>query len=201
MNTPNKLSILRICLVPVMMFFYLQNFFNYGKVIALCIFIIAALTDMLDGQIARKHNMVTDLGKLLDPIADKILVLAGLLLITVDGTIPAPYGVIISVIIIGRDLLISAFRQIAASKNFVMAADKWGKIKAIVTYVAVPMGFLLAHFYQMGYFVNLVSKFTGYDFFRIVTYVVLGIATVLTVASAVNYIVKNKKILTNGKND
>ncbi|MBQ3494723.1 MAG: CDP-alcohol phosphatidyltransferase family protein, partial [Clostridia bacterium] len=103
MNTPNKLSILRMLMIPVVMFFYLENFFPYGKIVAAVVFVLAALTDMLDGYIARKYNLVTDLGKLLDTNADKILVLAGLLMIVCDGTVIAPWGVIIAVIILGRD--------------------------------------------------------------------------------------------------
>jgi len=87
MNLPNKLSLLRIFLIPVMLFFYLADFVPYGKVIALAVFIIAAFTDFLDGKIARKHNLVTNLGKLLDPIADKLLVMSGLLLVVIDYTI------------------------------------------------------------------------------------------------------------------
>ena len=100
MNLPNKLSLLRIILIPFMLFFYLATFVPYGKIIALAIFIIAALTDMLDGKIARKYNLVTNLGKLLDPIADKLLVMSALLLVVVDYTIPHPYGVIIAITII-----------------------------------------------------------------------------------------------------
>lgn len=189
MNTPNKLSLLRIFLVPVMMFFYLETLFPYGKVVAIAVFIFAALTDMIDGYIARKYNLVTDLGKLLDTNADKILVLAALLMIVCDGTVVAPWGVIVATIIIGRDMIISAFRQIAASKNFVMAADKWGKIKAIITYVALPMFFLLAFLKEMAIVGTVVYVF------EIVCYVLLGIATIFTIFSAVNYIVKNRSVI------
>jgi len=186
MNLPNKLSILRIILVPLMVFFYLATFIPGGKIIALVIFILAALTDMLDGQIARKYNLVTDLGKLLDPIADKLLVLGALLLVIVDGTIPNPYGVIGALIVIGRDFIVSALRQVAASKNVVLAADKWGKIKAIVLDVALPMLMLLSHF---SIDLNMYGGFT--DALRIACYVLFGLGTVLTVYSGVNYLVKN----------
>ena len=195
MNLPNQLSILRIILIPIMMFFYLETFFPYGKIVALAIFIIAILTDTLDGYIARKYNLVTDLGKLLDTNADKILILAGLLLVVCDGTIIPPVGVIISVIIIGRDMIISAFRQIAASKNFVMAADKLGKIKAIITDIAVLMFFLLAFLKE--------QLITGlfYDIVKITSYSLMGIAVVLTIVSAINYIVKNRGVLKEEKKD
>lgn len=189
MNLPNKLSILRICFIPFVMFFYLQNFWTWGKIVAVALFIIAAFTDMLDGYIARKYNMVTDLGKLLDTNADKILVLAALLLIICDGTIAAPWGVIVAVIIIGRDMVISAFRQIAASKNFVMAADKIGKIKAILTDISMVMFMLLAYFNQIELNANFVNVYS------IVCYVFIGISVVLTIWSMLNYMIKNRKVL------
>ena len=189
MNLPNKLSILRICFIPFVMFFYLQNFWQWGKIVAVVLFVLAVLTDTLDGYIARKYNMVTDLGKLLDTNADKILVLSALLLIICDNTLPSPYGVIVATIIIGRDMVISAFRQIAATKNFVMAADKLGKIKAIFTDISMIMFMLLAYFYQ----IELNATFT--NVFAICCYVMIGISVVLTIWSMLNYMIKNRKVL------
>ncbi len=190
MNIPNKLSMLRIILIPFMLFFYLANFVPYGKIIAIAIFIVAAFTDMLDGHIARKYNLVTNLGKLLDPIADKLLVVSALLLVVVDYTIPRPYGVIVAIIIIGRELLISAFRQIAASKNFVMAADKLGKIKTITQDIALPLLFLIS------FLTNNVSINSNVLFvIQIIGYILIGIATLLTIISGANYLIKNKEVL------
>lgn len=190
MNIPNKLSMLRIILIPFMLFFYLANFVPYGKIIAIAIFIVAAFTDMLDGHIARKYNLVTNLGKLLDPIADKLLVVSALLLVVVDYTIPRPYGVIVAIIIIGRELLISAFRQIAASKNFVMAADKLGKIKTITQDIALPLLFLIS------FLTNNVSINSNMLFvIQIIGYILIGIATLLTIISGANYLIKNKEVL------
>ena len=190
MNIPNKLSMLRIILIPFMLFFYLANFVPYGKIIAIAIFIVAAFTDMLDGHIARKYNLVTNLGKLLDPIADKLLVMSALLLVVVDYTIPRPYGVIVAIIIIGRELLISAFRQIAASKNFVMAADKLGKIKTITQDIALPLLFLIS------FLTNNVSINSNVLFvIQIIGYILIGIATLLTIISGANYLIKNKEVL------
>ena len=189
MNLPNKLSILRICFIPFVMFFYMQNFWQWGKIVAVVLFVLAVLTDTLDGYIARKYNMVTDLGKLLDTNADKILVLSALLLIICDNTLPAPYGVIVATIIIGRDMVISAFRQIAATKNFVMAADKLGKIKAIFTDISMIMFMLLAYFYQ----IELSATFT--NIFAICSYVMIGISVVLTIWSMLNYMIKNRRVL------
>lgn len=190
MNIPNKLSMLRIILIPFMLFFYLANFVPYGKIIAIAIFIVAAFTDMLDGHIARKYNLVTNLGKLLDPIADKLLVVSALLLVVVDYTIPRPYGVIVAIIIIGRELLISAFRQIAASKNFVMAADKLGKIKTITQDIALPLLFLIS------FLTNNVSINSNVLFvIQIIGYILISIATLLTIISGANYLIKNKEVL------
>lgn len=190
MNIPNKLSMLRIILIPFMLFFYLANFVPYGKIIAIAIFIVAAFTDMLDGHIARKYNLVTNLGKLLDPIADKLLVVSALLLVVVDYTIPRPYGVIVAIIIIGRELLISAFRQIAASKNFVMSADKLGKIKTITQDIALPLLFLIS------FLTNNVSINSNVLFvIQIIGYILIGIATLLTIISGANYLIKNKEVL------
>lgn len=188
MNLPNKITIVRIILIPFMIFFYLASFIpdGWGKIVALIIFVVAALTDMLDGQIARKRNLVTDLGKFLDPIADKLLVTSALLLVLCDLTVPAPYGVIAGIIIIGRELIISAFRQVAATKNFVMAADWFGKIKAIVQDVSIPALFLLSYFYTSG-----VVTGTGLFVFEIINWVLLGLATLLTILSGINYLVKN----------
>ncbi len=189
MNLPNKLSILRICFIPFVMFFYLQEFWAWGKIVATVLFVLAVLTDTLDGYIARKYNMVTDLGKLLDTNADKILVLSALLMVTCDNTIIAPYGVIVATIIIGRDMIISAFRQIAASKNFVMAADKLGKIKAIFTDIAMVMFMLLSYF-------NIIEINQTFVYvYSICSYVILGIAVILTIWSMLNYIIKNRKVI------
>ena len=190
MNLPNKLSLARIILIPFFIFFYLAEFIPFGKILAIVIFIIASITDMLDGKIARKYNLVTNLGKLLDPIADKLLVTSGLLLVVVDYTIPHPIGVIIAIIIIGRELLISAFRQIAATKNFVMAADIYGKMKTVTQVIALPLLFLLSYLtynVTINEIVLLVVK--------ILAFTMIGIATVLTILSGANYIIKNKEVL------
>ncbi len=196
MNLPNKISLVRIFLIPVMIFFYLADFVPYGKIVALAIFIIACCTDFIDGMIARKYNMVTDLGKFLDPIADKILMMSALLLVVCDLVIYPPYGVLVAIIIIGRELIISAFRQVAATKNFVMSADKWGKIKTIFQDIAIAMLIFLALIFQY----NLFSEQFVYVF-QIISYCFLGIATLLTVVSGINYIVKNWKVLKEDKGE
>ena len=139
LNLPNKITLSRIFLTLVMIFFFLADFIPYGKLVAVIIFIVAACTDFVDGHIARKYNLVTNLGKLLDPIADKLLVMSALIMVIAENIIPAPYGVLVGIIIIGRDFIIGALRQVAAASGKVLAADKWGKIKAAILDVAVPM--------------------------------------------------------------
>lgn len=194
MNLPNKITLVRMILIPFFLFFYLADFVPYGKLIATGILIIACITDAVDGYIARKYNMVTDLGKLLDPVADKAFSMSAMLLLVADGTLPAPYGVIIAIIFIIRDFLISGLRQIAASKNFVLAADFWGKIKSIILDIALPLLFVLAYLQK-----DLNYNLTGFVLaYAIVCYSLIGISTFLTIYSGINYLVKNRKVLHEG---
>ena len=188
MNLPNKLTTLRIILIPFVMFFYLASFIPHGigKIVALVIFIVAALTDLLDGKIARKYNLVTDLGKFLDPIADKLLTAAVLFMLMADGTLPAPWGVIVVTIIIAREFMVSALRLIAASKGTVLAADIWGKAKTMVQMIAIPICMIIPFVMELGAANWLVLTI------QIVGWSALGIATVLTIVSGANYLIKNK---------
>ncbi len=191
MNLPNKITLLRIILIPFFIFFYLASFIPYGKIIATVILILACITDAVDGYIARKYNMVTDLGKLMDPIADKAFSVSALLLLVADQTILAPYGVIIAIIILIRDFTVSGLRQIAASKNFVLAADIWGKIKSIILDIALPLFFILSYLIN-----DLGLEMKGFVlYYAIFSYSLLVIATLLTVYSGINYLVKNRQVL------
>ena len=196
MNLPNKLTVLRMVLIPFVMFFYLATFIPHGigKIVALVIFIVAALTDLLDGKIARKHNLVTNLGKFLDPIADKILTASVLFMIMADGTIPAPYGVIIVTIIIAREFMVSALRLIAASQGTVLAADIWGKAKTMVQMIAIPICMLIPFLIELGgvpSWLILTVQIVGWSS--------IGVATLLTVISGVNYLVKNRQCFKDSK--
>ncbi len=197
MNLPNKLTVLRMVLIPFVMFFYLASFIPHGigKLVALAIFIIAALTDLLDGKIARKHNLVTNLGKFLDPIADKILTASVLFMIIADGTIPAPWGVIIVTIIIAREFMVSALRLIAASQGKVLAADIWGKAKTMVQMIAIPICMVLAFILTCGWSVPNWLALT----IEVISFASIGLATVLTVVSGVNYLVKNRSCFKESK--
>ena len=196
MNLPNRITLVRIFLIPIMVFLYLASFIPYGKLIALAVFILAACTDFLDGMIARKYGLVTNLGKFLDPIADKLLTASALLLVVCDMTLPPPYGVIVAIIILGRELIISAYRQVAATKNFVMAADKWGKVKTIFQDIALPALMVLSLIYQYSWFSQ-----TFVFVFEIICYSLIGIATLLTIISGCNYIIKNFNVLKEEKGE
>lgn len=191
MNLPNTLSLIRIIMVPFLIFFYLASFIPCGKVIAIVLFFIAALTDLLDGKIARKYNLVTDLGKLLDPIADKILVLSALLLVVFDNTVVAPFGVLCAIIIIARDYVVDALRQISASKGVVIPADKWGKFKTILLDIALPL--LMLYSYLKNYSLGLDNAIIMG--FGIVAQAIFVLAVLLTILSGINYIVKNRTLL------
>ena len=199
MNTPNKLSLLRIILVPFMMFFFLATFMDpWGKFVAVALFIVAALTDMLDGKIARKTGQVTDLGKLLDPIADKLLYNIGFLLIVCSGVIPFyPCGIIAFAILLFRDFIIDGLRQIAATKGVVIQAFWSGKIKAVLQDIHIPMFMVLAATRMFeGDFWNIFNTILMY-----VAFAVLVAATIVTIWSACDYIFRSKDIVfANAKN-
>ena len=198
MNLPNKLSLMRICLVPLFVAAYFLPYF-WGAFVAVGLFLLAAATDFLDGYIARKYNMVTDLGKLLDPIADKILVCAALFCVVATNPLQYLYeawavnfGAILlatgATVIISRELLISAVRQIAASKGVVVQANVFGKIKTIFQDVSLPMLVVLNS-----------AVFEGT--FRVVWWwasvAMFAVAVILTILSGVIYLVQNKKVFSN----
>lgn len=196
MNLPNKISLTRICMIPVfVLVFFLDGIlpFNYG--IAAIIFAVAAFTDFLDGHIARSRGLVTNLGKFLDPIADKVLVAtAMILLLTMKNSLFAVYKGIenplyiitaISIcVILARELIISAFRQIAAANGIVMAAEKLGKYKTVCQDVSIFVLILSADITGTA---GTVVAWVGFALFMA--------ATVLTVWSGISYVVKNKQVL------
>ena len=178
MNLPNKLTTLRVIMIPFFVFFLLwQNGENYTfRMIALALFIIASLTDLLDGKIARKYNLVTNFGKFLDPLADKLLVCSALICLIELNALPAW----MVIIIISREFIISGFRLIASDNGVVIAASYWGKFKTT---------------FQMVSVVLLILDIPALAF---VTTICVWIALVLTIVSLVDYIYKNHKILTEG---
>ena len=175
MNLPNKLTIMRVILIPFFVFFLLSPYFPaYGNYIAVAIFIVASLTDMLDGKIARKYNLVTNFGKFMDPLADKLLVCSAMIcLIELDRL--AAW--------IAREFIISGFRLVASDNGVVIAASYWGKFK---TTFQMLMVIVLILDIQM-------------PFFQILGTVLTYVALILTVVSLIDYIVKNKDVLKDQK--
>lgn len=187
MNLPNKLSILRLVMIPVFTAVYFIPQIPFNFLISAILFVLAAFTDFLDGYIARKYNLVTNLGKFLDPIADKVLVSTALIimLVPVGGVSIMPEFMAICVaIILARELVVSGFRMVAASKGSVIAADLSGKIKTFVQDVAIAVLLVGAQFMP-----------APYSIINIVGLALLVIATVLTIVSGVECIVKNRAIL------
>ena len=187
MNLPNKLTLSRIIMIPFIMLFYLVPMFPYCKVVALALFLLASFTDMLDGKIARKYNLITNFGKFLDPIADKLLTSTVLFMIVADGTVNMYFGVITLTIVIGREFMVAALRQLAATKGVVIAADKLGKYKTVSQMVALT-GFLL---YSL-----LMTEICVCTFNTVLMWVCnvfLGVSVLLTIISGINYMSKNKE--------
>ena len=178
MNLPNKLTILRIIMIPFFVAFMLCDIAGAAdKWVAVALFIIASLTDMLDGKIARKYNLVTNFGKFMDPLADKLLVSAAMICLVEMGRLPAW----IVIIIISREFIISGFRLIASDNGVVIAASYWGKFKTV---------------FQMIIIIVLICDFGGV--FGIIETALIWISLILTVVSLVDYIVKNIGVLKDG---
>lgn len=173
MNLPNKLTMLRMILVPFFVAFLLLSPNHPGfNWIALIIFIAASLTDMADGKIARKYNLITNFGKFADPLADKILTISGMICLVRLGRIPAW----IVIIIVAREFIISGFRQIAAENGIVIAANYWGKFKTV---------------FQMAMVILMIANIPQ---LQILTDIVMWIALALTVISLVTYIAANRQV-------
>ena len=180
MNLPNKLTILRVILIPFFVFFMLAPYFEgYGNFIAVAIFIIASFTDFLDGYLARRDNLVTNFGKFMDPLADKLLVCAALICLVETGQLPAW----VVVIIISREFIISGFRLIASDNGVVIAASYWGKFKTVS---------------QMLMVIVLILNI-NHIVFSVLGTVLMWLAVALTIISLVDYIVKNKDVLKDQK--
>ncbi len=200
MNLPNKLTISRMCMIPAFIaLFYVQFLSHYF--VALAVFAIACLTDLFDGKIARKYKLVTNLGKFLDPIADKVLVLSALvIMLTVPQFFTLSFGgwALIAggcgvALILAREIIVSGFRMVAAGAGMVIAADNFGKYKTVCQDISIVVLLIAAgfgEFASMNEGVRLTSE--------ILNYIGLGffaLAVLLTVISGVNYIVKNIQVL------
>lgn len=196
MNLPNKITLTRIFMIPVFVaVFYCGLLSPWCFLASAFVFLLAALTDALDGHIARSRHLVTDLGKFLDPIADKVLVsTAFIVLLTIPAAFAVEpfgtYGLIVAgvlvALILARELIVSGFRIIAAGKHLVLAADKLGKIKTVFQDIAIALLLASMSFMQYG--------LAG----EIVAYIGLAcfvVCALMTVISGVNYLVKNREVL------
>lgn len=179
MNTPNKLTILRVILIPFFVLFLLTDLGGeYSNYIALAIFAAASLTDLLDGKIARKYHLVTNFGKFMDPLADKLLVCSALICFVEMGVLPAW----MVIVIISREFIISGFRLVASDNGVVIAASYWGKFKTVS---------------QMAMTLLLIAD-VPYRPFEILEQVLIWLALALTVISLIDYMRKNIDVLKEG---
>ena len=197
MNLPNKITLARIFMIPVFIaVFYCGLLTPWCYLASAVVFLIAALTDALDGHIARSRHLVTDLGKFLDPIADKVLVSSALIvLLTVEDTAFAvqplgQYGLIAAgvliALVLARELIVSGFRIIAAGKKVVLAADKLGKIKTVSQDLAIALLLVSMSLLQYG----LAGEIVAY-----IGLIVFAFSALMTVISGIHYLVKNKQVL------
>ncbi len=211
MNLPNKITLTRICMIPAFVaVFYCGILSRWCYLVSAIVFLTAALTDALDGHIARSRHLVTDLGKFLDPIADKVLVSTAFIVLL---TVPVPftvepfgfYGMIVAgilvALILARELIVSGFRMIAAGKHVVLAADKLGKIKTVFQDVSIALLITSITFMYGGEgAIGHASYLAG----KIIAYIGLAcfaISAVMTVVSGINYLVKNKEVLKDRKKE
>lgn len=179
MNLPNKITIARVCMIPVFLFFMLTDLVPGTNFIAGGIFILACSTDALDGYIARKNNLITNFGKFMDPLADKLLVCSALICFVEMKLVPA----IIIIVIISREFIISGFRLVAADSGVVIAASYWGKLKTVA---------------QMVMAILLIFNF-NHPVINVMEQIFIYLSLILTVISLVEYLYKNKKVLSQKK--
>lgn len=177
MNLPNKLTMFRVVLIPFFVVLLLVDITPYDNWIALVIFIVASLTDLLDGKIARKYNLVTNFGKFMDPLADKLLVCSALICLVEMERIAAW----MVIVIIAREFIISGFRLVASDNGVVIAASYWGKFKT--TFQMVMICLMIANLEELS----------------LVTMIVTWAAVILTVVSLADYLIKNRGVMQENK--
>ena len=173
MNTPNKLTMLRIIMIPIFMVVYMYLKTNaFTNFLSALIFALAFLTDLLDGYLARKNNQVSDFGKIMDPLADKVLVAAAMILLTQTGVVSAW----VTILVLAREFIVSGVRMAAAAEGNVVAASIWGKAKTMWQFIAITLALLIN---RPNIFID----------------IFMWINLILTVLSGADYIMKNKKYL------
>ncbi len=196
MNLPNKLTLTRLILIPFFIAAFYLGFFQGHYFVALGIFAVASITDFFDGYIARKYDMITDLGKFLDPIADKVLVLSGLIVLVADpyetnvfariGFGGIIYGGVGVSIIMAREMVVSSLRMMAAKKGVVLAAEMTGKVKTFFTDVTIIILLLAGDLLNFAPSVGIIFDYVGLACF--------GISVLLTVYSGTSYLIRNKEV-------
>ncbi len=186
MNLPNKLTLLRVFLIPFFIFFVLTDYVGAASPwIALGIFAVASLTDMLDGKIARKYNLITNFGKFMDPLADKLLTCSAMICFIEKDIMPSW----VVIIIIAREFIISGFRLIASDNGVVIAASMWGKVKTVFQMIMVILMIVY----------NAKAYVPALDVLKLPVLIVMYIALALTVISLIDYLVKNKDVMKDQK--
>ena len=202
MNLPNKITVARICLVPVFIIVLLLPI-QYANIIAMFIFIIASITDSLDGHIARSRNLVTNFGKFLDPIADKLLVAAALIALVGMNRIPSWFVTVV----IAREFIVTGIRLLANGEGRVIAASVWGKLKTITQMIAIPLLLLdttaplvsdkadVFMFNKLHTLITTLPENPIGNVIGILAVVMIIVSVIITVLSGVDYLVKNKDVL------
>jgi CDP-diacylglycerol--glycerol-3-phosphate 3-phosphatidyltransferase len=189
MNLANKLTLIRIFLVPVFLLFIATKDIPYGSFIATFIFILASLTDKLDGYVARSRNQITNFGKFMDPLADKLLVTAALISLVELHVVPGWAAVVI----IAREFAVSGLRSIAAAQGRVIAASWWGKIKTVIQIIAIILLLLKVNIHDAKLLkIFVINNYYIKEFFAIVPTIMLMVAVIITLISGYDYFKKNK---------
>lgn len=188
MNTANKITILRICLIPILIILLLINAIPNRFFLALCVFLVAAFTDHLDGKIARKYGQITDLGKFLDPLADKMLVMAAFICfveLNLVSSVPV-------IIILLREFLVTSIRLVAVNSGKVVAANMWGKIKTTSQIIAISIILLFQCFLQNKLNINL-------ELVKIINFIFIWVSVFFTILSGAIYVKENLNFIKSQK--
>lgn len=189
LNTPNKLTLFRIILVPAFMATLLIDDIPHNYLISILIFLIASITDMLDGKIARKTGSITDFGKFADPLADKLLVMSAFICFIELGISNS----VVAMIILTRELVITSIRLIGASKNKVISANRWGKVKTVSQMFTILVILLLNYILELFSTQNIAFEFS--NIFSMINNILMFITVVLTVVSGIVYIYENRSLI------
>ena len=191
MNLANKLTILRMLLIPFFLIFMAIKDMPYGKIIAIAIFILASITDKLDGYIARSRNQVTRFGKFMDPLADKLLVTAALISLVGYHIIPTW----VAMIIIAREFAVTGLRAVAAAEGIVIAASPWGKAKTVTQIVAIILALINLDYNHISFGLLRSFLYHPHRILNLATDIAMAIAIIMTLISGIDYFVKNKEVL------